>query len=323
MTETYSTFEQLPDVETVATIGTFDGVHRGHQHLLGRVLDRARERNAKTLVITFEPSPAQFFRPQAFAGRLTSAAQKIAILQEVGIDFVLVLPFTQDLANTSATAFMTRLSECGHVREMWIGADFALGHHREGNAPRLREIGAGLGIDVNVIDRVDIDGESISSSEIRGLILSGDVERANRLLGHRFTIRGPVVHGSKVGRTIGFPTANVPLPEQEVLPLDGIYASYARLGDDPTPLEAMTYIGTRPALNTGERLIETHLLDFAGDLYGQDLATEFVSRIRPDADFPSVDALVEQLKADEVAARRVFSSLQHQVNTQAATTSGV
>ncbi|HEU0163846.1 MAG TPA: bifunctional riboflavin kinase/FAD synthetase [Thermomicrobiales bacterium] len=302
----FTSFDALPEGATVATIGTFDGVHRGHQHLLTVVRDRARELDVRSLVVTFEPTPAQFFRPASFAGRLVTPEQKVELILGCGIDAVLVHPFDQAFADLTPAAFMTTLVESGHPRELWIGADFALGHARAGNADVLTSLGADLGVAVKVIDRVDIDGTAVSSSAIRKLVAAGEIDQANTLLGHRFAIPGEVIKGAQVGRTIGYPTANVPLPEDLVLPSDGIYATYAQIGDDPAQRPAMTYIGTRPALNTGSRLIETHLIDFVGDLYGQELTTSFVRRLRPDSDFVSVELLVKQLQDDEVHTREVL-----------------
>jgi riboflavin kinase/FMN adenylyltransferase len=302
----FTSFDELPAGATVATIGTFDGVHRGHQHLLKVVADRARDLGVRSLVVTFEPTPAQFFRPASFAGRLVTPGQKVDLILGCGIDTVLVHPFDQAFANLTPAAFMTMLVESGHTTELWIGADFALGHGRSGNAEVLTSIGAELGVAVKVINRVDIDGIAVSSSMIRTLVAAGEINQANALLGHRFAIPGEVIKGAQVGRTIGYPTANVPLPEDLVLPSDGIYATYAQFGDDPTMRPAMTYIGTRPALNTGSRLIETHLLDFVGDLYGQILTTSFVRQLRPDSDFVSVELLVKQLQDDEAHTRDVL-----------------
>lgn len=290
----------------IVTIGTFDGVHRGHQHLLKLVHARAVKIGGVSVAVTFEPSPAQLFNPDRFDGRLTTPEQKVALIRSCGIDHVLVLPFTRDLARLSPEAFLQRLGEEIILAELWVGSDFALGHKRAGDVPRLREIGADMGFTVNAIERVGFDGLEASSSTIRRLVADGVVDEAARLLGYRYAISGEVIRGSQVGRTIGYPTANVALPADLVLPADGIYATYARIGSETVERPAMTYIGTRPALNTGSRLIETHLLDFNDDLYGRMLTTSFVTHLRPDADFPGVDALVAQLQRDEEDTRSVL-----------------
>ncbi len=289
------------------TIGTFDGVHRGHCHLLAKVRARANQLGGNSLVVTFEPNPLQLFSPERFKGRLTTPRQKLALIGANGIDRALVLPFTHELAGQTAETFMVRLVTADHPVEMWIGSDFALGKGRKGDFSRLKDIGTPLGLSVHSVDRVDFDGVSVSSSEIRTLVAEGNVEEAQRLLGHPFVIEGEVIPGSQVGRTIGYPTANVALPESQVIPADGIYVVYARIGDESLDRPAMTYIGTRPALNTGSRLIETHLIDFDGDLYGQRLSTSFVTQLRPDSDFVSVEALIAQLQQDEANTRSFLS----------------
>ncbi len=291
----------------VISIGTFDGVHRGHQHLLRMVKTRAQELGLPSLVITFEPAPVQVFAPERFKGRLATPERKVELIRSCGIDQVLVLPFTRELALLSPEAFMNELAETVHPVEIWVGHDFALGHQRAGNVARLREIGSTLNMAVNAVERVDFDGMTVSSSEIRSLITDGHVEDAHRLLGHLFEIEGEVIHGSQVGRTIGYPTANVALPQDLVVPADGIYVVYAQIEGDPLERPAMTYIGTRPALNTGSRLIETHLIDFADDIYGQRLTTSFVKHLRPDSDFVNVERLVGQLQQDEADTRKMLN----------------
>jgi len=309
------------DLPAIVTIGTFDGVHRGHQHLLKLVHERAEKTGGVSVAVTFEPSPAQLFNPDRFEGRLTTPGQKAALIRSCGIDRVLVLPFTRELARLSPEAFLQQLGEEFHLAELWVGSDFALGHKRAGDVPRLREIGADMGFTVNAIERVQFDGLEASSSTIRRLVAEGAMDEAARLLGYRYAISGEVIRGSQVGRAIGYPTANVALPADLVLPADGIYATYAWIGDEALDRPAMTYIGTRPALNTGSRLIETHLLDFDDDLYGKRLTTLFVTHLRPDADFPGVDALVAQLRRDEVDTRTVLG-LSSRVSERAAANRG-
>ncbi|MGC4107159.1 MAG: riboflavin biosynthesis protein RibF [Thermomicrobiales bacterium] len=301
-----SRFEELPDTARIASIGTFDGVHRGHRHLLGLLVGRARALGVESLVVTFEPTPVQLFAPDRFRGRLASNDDRARMILEAGVDRVLVLPFTHELARQTPEEFLARLAASG-VRELWVGEDFALGHKRAGDVATLRRIGVELGVVVEAIVRVDFDGLTVSSSAIRERILAGDVREANRLLGYPFAITGPVVRGDQVGRTIGYPTANVPLPPDIVKPADGSYASWAWIDGVPGPLAAMTYIGTRPVLNTGERVVETHIFDFDADLYGKRLRSEFVSFLRPDQHFDGLDILLEHLADDALRARAVLA----------------
>lgn len=308
MTESrfYSSLSELPRANYLVTVGTFDGMHLGHQHLLAHSTARSAELGYPTLVVTFEPTPAQVLRPHLFEGRLSSIDDKRRLIEISGEIVLAVLPFTPEFACTTADAFLADLTGAVSVVELWVGEEFALGKDRQGTIEHLQRRGSELGFEVIALPRVSIDDEIVSSSRIRSLIRNGDVAGANRLLGRRFSVQGEVCEGAKLGRTIGFPTANVLPPDELINLADGIYASYARLGTDPDLLPAMTYIGTRPALNPGNRVIETHLFDFDRDIYGERLTTEFVQRLRPDANFDSVDDLIAQMKLDEQHARSIL-----------------
>ncbi len=305
-------FDHLPIISatpSLVTIGTFDGVHLGHARLLRKAVERAREAELTAIVLTFEPIPAQVLRGDQFPGRICSVAEKLRMLGSFGFDQVVVMEFDRDLASHSPDDFMEALVRATSLRELWIGESFALGKGRSGGVEQLAEIGERLGYSVTAMPRVeDIDGV-ISSSRIRNAIMLGDVSLANRLLGRPVRIEGEVVQSAQFGRTIGFPTANIfPIPDQVPL-ADGIYASRVWLpGEDEARL-SMTYVGTRPSVNTGARQIETNVLDFDGDLYGQVLAVDLLQRLRPDQFFPSIDALVAQLKQDEHVTRDFFRDL--------------
>jgi riboflavin kinase/FMN adenylyltransferase len=282
-------------------------VHLGHQYLLSQAAARAGELDQPLLAVTFEPYPAQVIRPESFQGRLNTPEDKLRRLWATGVDDVLVVPFTRDLMMESPETFLGKLVDSTHPSEVWVGEAFALGRNRVGDVKRLTEIGQEMGFRLVAVPRREFDGQVVSSSRIRQEVLAGKADLAATLLGYPYRISGEVVGGAQVGRKIGFPTANVEPPEYLVSLPDGIYATIATIGDEQESHQAMTYIGTRPALNTGARQIETHLLDFAGDLYGKTLHTDFVERLRPDSDFPSVDALIAQLKQDEVTTRAVLS----------------
>lgn len=304
---TIRAFDEVPDRQHVVSIGTFDGVHVGHQHLLAKAKARALELEVPLLVVTFEPPPSKVIRPESFPGRLVTAERKLELLAGLGVATALVLEFTPDLMRLSPEVFFTDLYAAAHPMELWVGEEFALGHKRAGNVERLTEIAAELGVDLHAIGRVERDGAVVSSSRIRKLISAGEVGPARRLLGHPFQISGEVIEGAKIGRTIGYPTANVEPPADQVSLPDGIYVSLAVLPGGAVERPAMTYIGTRPALNTGNRLVETHLLDFSGDLYGRILAANILERIRPDATFASVEELVRQLRDDERRTRQFLT----------------
>ncbi len=309
MSPVFQSYSDIPSGPTVVSIGTFDGVHTGHQYLIDQALHRAHGLGVPLQVVTFEPNPSQVLRPESFRGRLNTPAEKIERLLAAGADRVLVLPFTDHLRNETPETFMAELQAATTPLEVWVGEEFALGHDRAGTIDRLTAIGHAQGYRVVPVLRREVDGQVVSSSLIRYSILEGAVDRAYQLLGYPYRISGEVIRGAQIGRTIGFPTANVNPPSLLVPVPDGIYASYASLGSDDATHLAMTYIGTRPALNTGDRQIETHVLDFSRDLYGQILHTDFILRLRPDSDFSSVDDLVAQLKLDEQHARESLAAL--------------
>ncbi len=293
--------------ERIVTIGTFDGVHRGHRRLLDRAVERGRELDLPVTGITFEPVPAAVLRPEAFSGRISTPEEKLKHLTEAGLDEIVVVPFTLELSRWSPEDFMVWLQETTRLRELWVGEEFALGKDRTGTVERLTEIGAGLGFRVVAAPRLTNGQEVVSSSRVRAAVMNGDVATARRLLGRPFRVEGEVVHGQHLGRAIGFPTANV-APPAGLAPLaDGIYAAWGWLPGDTTPRPAVAYIGSRPTVDDGARMVETHLLDFDGDLYGQSLATDFLERIRPDARFDSIDDLIAQMQIDKARARDVLT----------------
>ncbi len=301
-------FDQLDLTGSIVTIGTFDGVHRGHQMLLKQAIDRARTLGMPCVVVSFEPIPASVLRPDRFRGRICGAEEKQERLLSVGADVLLVVEFTLELAEWSAEEFMVRLLGATGMRELWVGEAFALGKGRAGDTKHLMELGVRHGFDVRAVGRLEGDGGVISSSLIREAVISGRVEVASALLGRDFNVRGEVIRGFQFGRTIGYPTANV-APPVGLAPLaDGIYASTVRLPDDRRDYPSMTYVGTRPSVNSGARAIESHLLDFDADLYGQVIDVSIRHRFRPDQHFPSIDELVAQLRRDEEQTRAYFAS---------------
>jgi riboflavin kinase/FMN adenylyltransferase len=292
----------------LVTIGTFDGVHRGHQFLLDQAHQRAGELGLPLLVVTFEPVPSQVLRPDRFPGRIATPERKLQLLAAAGPDEIAILPFTHEFSRQTPEEFMGRLVAAAHPREIWIGEGFALGRDRTGSIERLRTIGDELGYSLMAVPRLEDALGIISSSAIRAALDAGDVAIAMDKLGRPFQIAGEVLRGAQIGRKIGFPTANVRPPAELVALPDGIYATYTVVPGRCERLPSMTYIGTRPALNTGERLIEAHILDFAGDLYGHTIAVEFLEHLRGDASFPNVEALIEQLRADEAATRAFLAT---------------
>ena len=289
---------------TVLTIGAFDGVHRGHQALIGAVVDRARETNRLAVLITFHPHPAAVLAPERAPRYLTTPGEKVAILERLGLDIVVLWPFDRRLASTPAREFMQQV--CRHLRpaELWIGADFALGRKREGDVHCLRELGRELGYETHVVEPVVLDGGPVSSTRIRALLRQGRVREATRLLGRYPRLSGEVVPGAGRGHALGYPTANLEVRAERAVPADGVYATFAVLGSERYP--ALTNVGLRPSFDSGRHTIETHILDFEQGLYGCDLVVEFVDRLRDEQRFEDPDQLAAQIERDIAAAREIL-----------------
>jgi riboflavin kinase/FMN adenylyltransferase len=294
---------------SLVTIGTFDGVHLGHQLLLSATAARGRELGIPVVVLTFEPIPVSVLRPEHFAGRICPPTDKRELIAAQRPEYLVTMTFDRELARLTPEEFMDAVVAATGIRELWVGEDFALGKGRAGDVEQLTGIGESRGFSVCALERrEDIDGV-ISSSRIRHAIQLGDVSLANRLLGRPFTVTGEVIRGAQFGRTIGFPTANVVPPEGQVALADGIYASRALLPGEDFLRDALTYVGNRPTVNTGARQIETNVLDYDGDLYGQEITVQLMQRLRADELFPTVGAMVAQLRQDESNARTFFAEL--------------
>lgn len=290
--------------ETVLTIGAFDGVHRGHQALISPVVTRARAAGRLSGVITFHPHPAVVLAPDRAPRYLTTPGEKVALLEKLGVDLVVLLTFDRHMAGTPARDFVEKVSWRLRMQELWVGADFAMGRDRQGDVDYLRRLGRELGYEVHVVEPLVLDGQVVSSSRIRRLLLEGEVEDAARLLGRYPSLSGEVVEGARRGHTLGFPTANLEIRPERAVPANGVYAVYALLGRERYP--AVANVGVRPTFDNGKRTVETYILDFQGDLYGCDLVVEFVARLRRERRFESVEDLVEQIGKDSEMARSML-----------------
>lgn len=288
--------QAISDRPTVLTIGVFDGVHRGHQHLIGSTIQRAKELGYQSAVLTFDPHPDLVIRPERDRHYLSTLEQRAEYIEQLGADLLIVMPFSRAVMAQTALEFMTQICQALPLRELWVGHDFALGRGREGNIARLSEIGTELGYTVHPVDALSEQGEVISSSSIRRALIQGDVATANRLLARPFTLRGKVIEGDKRGRTIGFPTANLDISVQHLLPADGVYVGKAYIGGKE--YASATNVGTRPTFDGIERRVEAYLLDFSGNIYGQSVDLEFLEFLRGDIRFESVEALIEQIAKD-------------------------
>jgi riboflavin kinase / FMN adenylyltransferase len=292
--------------DTALTIGVFDGVHRGHLHLLGILRQRAGERGLAAGVITLHPHPALVLDPQAGIAYLTSLEERVRLLRESGIDFVLPLTFSADVARLSAADFLAALRERLRMRFLLAGPDFALGRGREGSGDALQRLGEEMGFEVESVGPLVEDGLVISSSVIRAALEAGDMDAVNRLLGRPFSLTGPVVRGVERGRVIGFPTANIAAGSGEALPPFGVYVTRAFV--DGAGHKSVTNIGRRPTFDDGERTVEVHIMDFDGDLYGKEIRIDVLKRLRGELRFEGADALIEQIRKDVEAARHYLAT---------------
>jgi len=290
-------------------VGAFDGVHPGHRALLARVRERAAALRLLPLAISFEPLPREFFARGAALPRLTSVREKLAGLFDGGMQCVLLLRFNKALAAIEPEQFIDQVlvARCA-AQEVWIGADFRFGHRRRGDIAMLRAAGARHGFRVEVLPDVGIDSERVSSSAIRARLAAGEFAQAARLLGRPFTIGGRVVRGARLGRTLGWPTANLRLGRRSA-PVAGIFAvrvhGLAGAGADGWP--GVASLGVRPTVaGNGEALLEVHLFDFDGDLYGRRIEVEFVARLRDEVKFDDLDTMVGQIERDAAQARAIL-----------------
>ncbi|HVF75118.1 MAG TPA: bifunctional riboflavin kinase/FAD synthetase [Acidimicrobiales bacterium] len=299
-----------PPRGTVVTIGAYDGVHLGHRALIAEARQRADRLGCDTAVVTFDRHPAMVVRPESAPKLLTDLDQKLELLAEVGVDYTLVVHFDDERSHESAEEFVHEvLVGCLNAKAVVVGHDFHFGHGRRGNVALLTQMGGELGFDVLGLRLVRDDSEAYSSTRIRGLLQQGDVATAATLLGRPHEVRGTVARGDARGRELGFPTANVEVPAEILLPADGIYAGWCRRPDGTTHMAALS-LGRRPTFyeHAESSLLEAYLLDFDGDLYGEHAAVQFVARLRGEERFDSVDALVRQIDADVVATRTALRS---------------
>jgi riboflavin kinase/FMN adenylyltransferase len=296
-----------PDVrETVVTVGTFDGVHRGHHAVLEEIGNRARRRDSRSVLVTFDRHPLTVVRPEAAPALLTTPDEKKAILAQSELDYVAFLPFTWTLSRYTPEEFIRLvLLSRFRVAELVIGHDHGFGRSRSGSIDTARRLGAELGFDVDVVEAVTAGDETISSTKIREAVAAGDVERAAKGLGRTYSFRGPVVHGLGRGRDLGFPTANIEAPGgRKLLPLEGIYAVRASLRDQIC--NGLLHLGPRPTFAGSPPSIELYLLDFDRDIYGERVQIDFLTRLRDVEPFASAADLVEQMRRDEQQARDFF-----------------
>jgi riboflavin kinase/FMN adenylyltransferase len=295
---------------TAVTLGNFDGVHRAHRHMLERVARVAAERDLGSCVVTFEPTPREFFAPARAPARLMTLTEKHLAFAELGIDHHVSVCFDQRVAGMSAERFSQQLlSKALGARHVVAGYDFRYGRNREGDVERLRADGAGLEFEVEQIAARREGDLIISSTAVRDALARGDLDAAARLLGARYSMSGRVVGGQQLGRTLGYPTANL-RPGRRILPLEGVFAVSVCDGGSLRHHPAVASLGTRPTVNGRGHLLEVHLFDFQGNLYGRRLRVSFVKKLRDEAKFSSLEAMTEQMHRDAREARAALGATQ-------------
>ncbi|MCW2642343.1 MAG: riboflavin biosynthesis protein RibF [Dactylosporangium sp.] len=301
----------------VVTIGVFDGVHRGHQEIIGHAVKRAKELGVQSVVVTFDPHPSEVVRPGSHPPVLTEPARKAELIEQLGVDVLCVLPFTLEFSRLSAEAFVHDVLVANlHAALVVVGENFRFGHRAAGDIALLRRLGRSFGFGVEAaplladggseVATEDTAGTVFSSTYIRSCVDAGDVTAAARALGRPHRVEGVVVRGDRRGRELGFPTANLLTSAYAAVPADGVYAAWLVRGRGER-LPAAVSIGTNPTFSGHERRVEAHVLDFDGDLYGERLALDFVVRLREQRTYSGVEPLVTQIREDVAQTREVLA----------------
>lgn len=292
---------------SVITIGSFDGVHRGHAQLIQTVMDHARAKKAASVVVTLNPHPRLVLRPDSPLLLLSTLDERLDLLAHRGVDYVVVFPFSMEQSKLRAREFVELLRNHLNIIELVCGPHFALGYKREGTIPVLQSLGEEFGFSVSVVEPHQFADGTISSTRVRDLVADGTVSVAAQLLGRYPTLKGIVVHGDHRGRELGFPTANLEVPDKKLIPANGIYAVRVRLGNEWH--DGAASVGIRPTFGGGKRLVEIFILDFARWIYGEELQVFFIERLRDEEKFDNIQALLDQMALDVVNARAILKKL--------------
>ncbi|MBC7811134.1 MAG: bifunctional riboflavin kinase/FAD synthetase [Burkholderiales bacterium] len=305
MKHIYHLAEAHLEQPSLVTIGVFDGVHIGHQHLIRRLVADAHANNRLAVVLTFFPHPDVVLRGLQGRYYLMTPEQRADEMAKLGVDFVVTHPFDDVVRQLRAADFVDQLVEHLKIDALWVGSDFAMGYKREGNVDYLRAQGEEKGFSLNVIDLIVAEGATISSTAIRDALLNGDVGQVRDWLGRAYEVEGEVIHGQERGRTIGFPTANTAVWPKQVIPANGVYAGWATIGDER--FMAMTNVGVRPTFEGEGVTVEAYLLDFDRDIYGQKVRLSFETRLRAEQKFNGIQELIAQIGKDVEAGRAYLS----------------
>jgi riboflavin kinase/FMN adenylyltransferase len=294
-----------PGKDMLLAIGVFDGVHLGHKYLLSQLKEHARQEDLLSGVVTFRQHPQAVLLPRTKLPCLTDLAQRIKLLKNEGIDAIITLSFTRELAQLSTRQFIGLLKKHLRMRGLVIGPDFALGRNREGDTNTLRTLGQDMGFSVTVIPPVVINGEVVSSTAIRNALAGGDMKKVGNLIGRPFSLYGRVITGAGRGIGLGFPTANLDVDRQQALPPDGVYATWAYI--DGKAYQSMTNIGRRPTFGGSERAVEVYILDYHGELYGHKLRIDIIERLRREERFDTAEELKRQVAEDIKQGRAILN----------------
>lgn len=296
-----------PEKDMLLTIGVFDGVHLGHKYLLAQLREHAQRQNLLSGVVTFRQHPQEVLSPKTRLLYLTTLAEKVELLKNEGVDAVITLSFTRQLAQIGARQFVGLLKKHLRMRGLMVGPDFALGRNREGNADTLRLIGADMHFSVSIVPPVKVGDEVVSSTAIRNALADGDMKKVTKLIGRSFSLQGEVMTGVGRGAELGFPTINLEVDPKQAIPADGVYATWTYI--DGKTYQSMTNIGRRPTFGSKERTIETHILDYHGNLYGRQLKIDIVERLRDEKRFDTIEELKKQIARDVKQGRAILKSL--------------
>jgi riboflavin kinase/FMN adenylyltransferase len=309
MVQHFTSLDGVNIQNTWLTIGSFDGVHLGHQILIRELNTQAHQTGASSVVLTFHPHPAVILQGRMGAFYLTTPSEKVELLDELCTDIVITHPFTYELSQSTARDFVSQLMDHLGFRQLWVGYDFALGKGREGNVPFLKVLGEELGYQVHIVEPVLSNGRAISSSQIRNLIAAGNITEANKLLGRPYRVAGDVVHGDGRGKGIGIPTANLDTGDDKLIPGAGVYACMVEISGKLWP--AAVNVGTRPTFASSDQRshVEAHILEFSNDLYAQRITVEFIARLRGEQRFDSVEDLIQQVHEDINQTREIIANI--------------
>jgi len=295
-----------PKQDMLLTIGVFDGVHLGHKHLISQLKEHAKQQNLLTGVVTFRQHPQEVVPPQTKLPFLTDLAERTTLLKNEGIEAIIPLSFTHELAQLSARQFLTLLKKYLRMRGLVIGPDFALGRNREGNPNTLLTLGQDMNFSVIVVPPIMINDEVVSSTAIRNALADGDVKKVHNLVGRCFRLRGQVITGAGRGIELGFPTANLDINPEQALPAEGVYATWVYIDDKA--YQSVTNIGKRPTFGGNERMVEVYVLDYHSDLYEHELKIDIVERLRGEKKFDTPQELKKQIAEDVKQGRAILNS---------------